>query len=1119
MTLTLASHPIPDAGQRQQALNTTQSFIVQAPAGSGKTELLTQRFLVLLAQVNAPEEILAITFTKKAAAEMRARIIKTLKHAATEPEPESAHAQKTWQLARHALQKSRQLNWDLLQNPSRLRIQTIDSFNSSLVKRLPILSQFGAPPDITDDALPLYRAAIAEFPKHLESEEGAANAIAQLLQHCDNDINRIESLLMAMLQKRDQWLPFLAGASNTQSLRDDLEAHLRAVVGDIFAKLKQIFPQEHTGELAKLLNFAGRMLQESDSESILTLFADLTELPPKNVDNLDLWLAIKDFLFTKELTWRKSFTKNQGFPAPSSAKGAEKLLYGEMKKRMENIMAAFTEDSQLLAALTELHYAPAHQYSDYQWQVLLALHQILILAVSELYLVFSNVGKVDFIQNALAALTAMGDEEAPTDLALAMDYQIKHILIDEFQDTSSSQYRLLKILTAGWQVGDGRTLFIVGDPMQSIYRFREADVGLFIRARKQGIGDLKLIPLTLAVNFRSKPQIVSWVNDNFQHIFPAYEDIATGAVSYNKSIANEGHLESDSAVKLHVSHNADDAAQAKAIVSLILERRRKLPDAKIAILVRARTHLKNIIPALKQANLLYRAIKIDSLHTRPVIQDLMALTRGLLNPADKVAWLAIMRAPWCGLTLADLLVLAQEPALYQAFTNATTLRLLSLDGQKRLARVGKVLTVKMAERQRLTLAMWVKSTWLMLGGPACLEQDAELNDVTTYFSLLEKLDRGGNLTNLNTLQDAVEKLYAAPNSNADDSLQIMTIHNAKGLEFDTVILPFLEKKSAGDDKQLLHFMEKTREQAANALILAPLPGVGEEDDKIYSYVKYQHKTKNEHETARLLYVAATRAKQHLHLFMTINPERNADSSSLLHKLLPAIGNELNPSSHDAAANLMLVTTKPERAIQRLTTHWQNPLQEIPLQQPLEQQILSNLQTGRDNARYTGTVVHLILQQISRLGLSWWLDRSRADQQIWLKNQLLQAGILAGELAPALANAALALENTLRDERGLWILQSHADSQTEFAVTVVIVGCAQQVKIDKTFVDDQGKRWIIDFKTTPFFGNDLEIFLASEQQKHSEQMRHYYQAMHALDEKPIHLGLYFPLIPAWREWVF
>src|SRR5476651_232795 len=103
MTTTLATITIEDEAERQQALDTTQSFIVQAPAGSGKTELLTQRFLVLLSRVLAPEEILAITFTKKAAAEMRARIIKTLQQAATQPEPETPHAKKTWHLARLAL--------------------------------------------------------------------------------------------------------------------------------------------------------------------------------------------------------------------------------------------------------------------------------------------------------------------------------------------------------------------------------------------------------------------------------------------------------------------------------------------------------------------------------------------------------------------------------------------------------------------------------------------------------------------------------------------------------------------------------------------------------------------------------------------------------------------------------------------------------------------------------------------------------------------------------------------------------------------------------------------------------------------------------------------------------
>jgi ATP-dependent helicase/nuclease subunit A len=1113
MTTTITPFAVEDEAQRRQALDTTQSFIVQAPAGSGKTELLTQRFLALLSRVVAPEEILAITFTKKAAAEMRARIIKTLQYAATQPEPESAHAKKTWQLACQALDKSKQLAWDLLENPSRLRIQTIDSFNASLVKRLPILSQFGAPPEITDDTQLLYREAIAEFPNHLEGNSDWAKPIAQLLQHRDNDINKLEELLMNMLAQRDQWLPYLISADSAQ-LRENLEWSLRCIVEDIFAKLNEALPQFHGDELAALLRFAGGYLRDNEIASPLVEFAELEQLPATTIENLSLWMTIKEFLLTKELTWRARFDKRQGFPAQSDAKGQQKIIFAEMKKHMENLSDAFQQDTRFLSALHELHHAPAHHYADEQWNILVALHQILLLAMMELMVVFRNHGKVDYIQNALAALLALGDEESPTDLALALDYQIKHILIDEFQDTSSSQYRLLKTLTTGWETGDGRTLFIVGDPMQSIYRFREADVGLFIRSRKNGLGNIKLIPLNLSVNFRSTPQIVDWVNHSFKLILPAFEDISTGAVNYHPSTANAAKHIADSGVKIHVGND-----QAQAVVALIQSQRKIDPAGTISILVRARTHLKDIIPALKKANLTYRAIKIDPLNTRPVIQDLMALTRALLNPTDKVAWLAVLRAPWCGLSLADLLTLTSPQTILQSLNKPDILRQLSDDGQQCLARVAPILIQKMQDRQRLSLALWVKSTWLMLGGPACLEQDSDLDDVSTYFALLEQMDRGGLLVNVNHLADAVKKLYAAPNSHANDSLQIMTIHNAKGLEFDTVILPFLEKKPPNPDKPLLLFMEKTREHASNALVLAPLGAVGDEDDKIYHYVKSQHKIKNEHETGRLLYVAATRAKQHLHLFLTVDANRSVDPNSMLAKLRPAITAEIDAqvSSNEAVAVADIEVPTP-RLIQRLVSHWHNPLHEIGIKNVTVQQTLSTLQITREVARQIGTVVHLILQQISRLGLAWWQQHDLNQQQCYLKNQLLLLGVVEQELPQALTSVQHAVENTLADPRGKWLLETMREAHTEFAVTVVIAGSPQQFKIDKTFVDD-GKRWIIDYKTTPFAGNDLENFLQAEQLKHTEQMQHYFQAMRALDEKPIHLGLYFPMIPAWKEWTF
>ena len=129
---------ISDSIQRAKALDSTKSFIVQAPAGSGKTEILTQRFLSLLACTQKPEEVLALTFTRKAACEMRSRIIDAL--IMTKESIESSHQQKTFDLAKKVITRNNALNWNLLSNPSRLRILTIDALAANLLKQLSSIS-------------------------------------------------------------------------------------------------------------------------------------------------------------------------------------------------------------------------------------------------------------------------------------------------------------------------------------------------------------------------------------------------------------------------------------------------------------------------------------------------------------------------------------------------------------------------------------------------------------------------------------------------------------------------------------------------------------------------------------------------------------------------------------------------------------------------------------------------------------------------------------------------------------------------------------------------------------------------------------------------------------------
>ena len=158
---------------------------------AGKTELLTQRFLVLLAVAQAPEEILAITFTRKAAAEMHHRIMAALERAAREPVPATPHQRLTWQLAQSVLVADRHHGWNLRLNPARLRIQTIDALCAALARRMPVLSGFGAPARIVENAEALYREAARQTLAEVESGAQWSPAIEHLMRHLDNNLATI----------------------------------------------------------------------------------------------------------------------------------------------------------------------------------------------------------------------------------------------------------------------------------------------------------------------------------------------------------------------------------------------------------------------------------------------------------------------------------------------------------------------------------------------------------------------------------------------------------------------------------------------------------------------------------------------------------------------------------------------------------------------------------------------------------------------------------------------------------------------------------------------------------------------------------------------------------------
>ena len=1099
-------NPIPDLEQRRRALDPARSFIVQAPAGSGKTELLIQRYLLLLARVEHPEEIVAMTFTRKAAGEMCSRVLAALAAARGGGAAASEHDRTTLELARAALARDAAAGWRIGENPARLRIQTIDSLCAELTRQMPVLSRFGAQPQTTDEPADLYleaaRAVIALVADEADRAD-AARDVERLLDHLDNDVERAEQLLAAMLARRDHWLRRMRPID-----RELLEAALRDVRAAALARVRALVPEPMRAELRALAEFA----------------FDRPGSPPF-ADGEDDWAALAGILITKAGAWRKVLTRKQGFAADG--------LGQAWKQRAAALLDALAGQDELRDALQDMRRLPPPAYADAQWEALGAIARLLPLAAAQLKLVFQSRGRVDFTEVMHGAALALGAEDAPSDLALALDYRIRHLLIDEFQDTSISQYELIARLTAGWEPGDGRTVFAVGDPMQSIYRFREAEVGLFLRARAEGIGSVGLEPVALGANFRSQAGIVDWVNASFARLLPRHEDIATGAVPYTASVATRAAAPGD-AVSVHALIDADPGEEAQRVFDIVERERSADAAARIAILVRSRPHLNAIVARLKRGGVRFRAIEIEALGERPVVQDLLALTRALSHPADRVAWLATLRAPWCGLTLADLHALAgddHERTLLEAIGDAARVAALSADGRARLARVRDILLDALARRFRGSLRETVAGTWFALGGPACVEDPTDLDDAETFFEHLGQHEEAGEMADCAAFERGLDALYALPDVRADDRLQIMTIHKAKGLEFDCVIAPGLGRSTRGDEGSLFLWAELPRAGAEANLLLAPIHEAGADADPTYDWLRQIETRKQELESVRLLYVAATRARRSLHLIGSVRSAQQAGGGatprsphkeSLLRKLWPVVepvfaAAALRGTVPSAAAQPQAIS---RRDLRRLAADWVRP--EAPPRvrwdaapETAREHAAIEFSWAGATAREVGSVVHRWLQRIADDQLRGWTPQRIESLRATIRKQLLARGVLETDVDAAAARVGAALTAAVTEPRGRWLLGPQPEADNELRLTACFGGECVNLVIDRTFRGADGTRWIVDYKTGSHEGADLEAFLERERERYREQLERYAAALGAPGDT--RLGLYFPLLGGWREW--
>ena len=1190
---------ITDSTERQAALDIVTSCIVEAPAGSGKTGLLIQRYLKLLASVDDPAEVLALTFTTKATAEMAERVLKALRSAtvATQP-PVAEFEQLTHRLADAVLQRDRERSWRILDRPHLLNIRTIDSLCALIVRALPVTA--GGMPTVKPiaDPRPLYlQAAHAVMMRFGGGDAVLDAAIETVLLHRDGDLPFCERVLAEMLATRDQWGSLIPlGERLTEEHLENvtlprLNASLQRTIEAALAEACEGFDDDVLNEIARIAERHAFEPGYKEKPNPLLPCAGRQNRPGSTVDDLQHWLALTQLML-----------KADGFRSAFSINHVGTKLFKDDADRLKQILEDVACDELFRRVSAIRSFSTDATYPEDQWRVSKALFRLLEHALVELKLLFAREEVCDFTEIALAARSALQTQD--TGLLEVFGTRLRHLLVDEMQDTSAGQYDLLEQLTAGWD-GHSQTVFLVGDPKQSIYLFRQARVDRFQQCMADGrLGDIPLQVLPLTTNFRSGSHIVSQFNETFRAIFPQDAPSDGDVTFHDATAANPAKPEEGLQWQIEAVPSSDDLTEnrrnrrrairreARDTVALLKsarsawqhekQRRFEADDTKelpfkAAVLTRARNHVIEIAKQLEKAGIPYRAVDLKPLAEQQEVLDLVTITRALLHPADRIAWLALLRAPWCGIPLAHLHTLAagdQADHRKESLRHRMRERAEGLpeESRQRVLRTLDVMDGALRHAGAEPLADQVERTWRSLGGDLYLSP-IERENVADYLRVLDAMESEGDPPTLANLNRRLDRLFAR-SGNAPDAVDIMTIHRAKGLEWDTVIVPGLHRIPTRDSYSALEWLElPTRgEDGTGDVLMAPLPGKGGEPGALLNFIRTRKRARTYAEIKRLFYVAITRARTSLHLLASPELSQKGEiitrAGTLLKAAWPAAQDyavipeaavpteteELQEESLALAAAAEVIPFPGTRIIclpdmQRLPVH-------IDAIAQLRATIPANVSnstaaqpfarpSGTFGARAVGSAIHAFVERLSTELATRMLSGESLTEaahsllptvQSW--QPAIRATLRAGSLQPSVVERASAtvlraLTSILQSAEGRWILAPHQGASGESAWHSGVSGAETRIRLDRSFFAgteplEAGENtfWIIDFKTGDRTGpNETEAtrnaYLQEERATYDGQLRTY-----AAVRQPtlpagtsIRLALFYPLMDRLIWWPY
>ena len=785
--------------------------------------------------------------------------------------------------------------------------------------------------------------------------------------------------------------------------------------------------------------------------------------------------SLKQLIITQTGDVRKEWNQHVGLKNDLAPVAIIKPLKEDSRK----LLTTLGDCQDFLNALEHLSQIPHPEAFDLDWESLQSFYTLLPLLLACLHLEFEEQGAADFSFFAQQALFALEG----SDIDLYFDSQLQHLLIDEFQDTSWTQLAFIKELTRNWQSEPQKTLFLVGDPMQSIYRFRSADVGIFLSIQANGLEGIPITPIYLRQNFRSSAQLIHQFNNHFKHVFPKQDEICFGGVKFHEAIpALEAH--DNAGIEAYYFNDMESQFH------YIIEQMQSISAKDIqtaAILVRNRKHLPILLQLLECAKLKYQGVDLFPLASLMHIRDIWQLTQVLLNPCKRQHELAVLHGPFCGLDLNDLSQLAEafpKSSIFKQLAAANMPSALSLDAQSRIDFLIKAIEEAESLLHQAPLIDVIFKLCQRLHIDAIFNAQQKL-DLDRFFMILNQASADTPWPSLQDIATILESSFVS--SHADFGLQVMTIHKSKGLEFDWVFIPNMGDSSIQSNSALFYAFQANYPGLNHDIICLPHLA----NNKLQNIYKWHDALQEKYEQQRLCYVAFTRAKRRLFLLDKSQKYRKDSFRHLFAEHFFQAKLEIEMPNNNA---------QHQKTFQRLyLSHYVQGDAFLPMEGEANSAPFQDTQSQKQ----IGQMLHLILQWIcechpeSFAEIPWHILKPRMGQLGW---QLFQQD-------EAMSYIKTLIGTFWQHPIGQWIKSKHSFEKNEYELLVRDGHIVRTLILDRCFIDN-GCFWIIDFKTS------------NENGHYKVQLERYAKAIRALyPNDPIHCGIFYLSSQKFERWVY